>query len=605
MRSSSCSNSHMHMVVAPKCSIHHQKRPFIFSHGFDPSIASGFSNILKPMLRSVPQITLQMDASKTMKTITIKFLDAVVDSVFQFVDMPRLPSQNNFAPVEEIGEAMVITDIEGEIPKGFPEGVYVRNGANPLFGGLKSTKSFLGTSDSIWVEGEGMLHALYFKKKIDENDGSTNYTLEYKNKYVETSSYKLEKQSTKPLFLPAVQGDSLAVLASVMLNKFRFGTNNECYSNTNVFEHSGKFYSITDTHLPNEIDIFTLNTLDQWDFNGAWNRAFTSHPKRVLDTGELVIFGIEATKPFFEIGIVSADGKELLHKTDLKLERCTFCHDIGITQRYTVILDFPLIVDPNRLLRGGQLIEYEKDKYARIGIMPRYGDSDSIKWFEVEPNNTLHLINSFEDGDEVVVWGCPALDSVIPGPKGGLNDDPKWLSRCYEWRLNVQTGEVNEKYLTDGPNQFMDFPVINEKFTGIKNKYAYTQVVDPIATSDAGMPKYGGLAKLYFEDELSSKEGEKVEEKVIKVEYHEFESRNVFCTGLSFVPKQGALQEDDGWIIAFVHNEDTNISQAHIIDGKKVSDEAVAKITLPCRVPYGFHGAFMPLSFQPPTPSSS
>ncbi|MED6225601.1 hypothetical protein PIB30_095201, partial [Stylosanthes scabra] len=64
-----------------------------------------------------------------------------------------------------------------------------------------------------------MLHALYFKKKIDENDGSSNYTIEYNNKYVETSSYKLEKQSTKPLFLPAVQGDSLAVLASVMLNK--------------------------------------------------------------------------------------------------------------------------------------------------------------------------------------------------------------------------------------------------------------------------------------------------------------------------------------------------------------------------------------------------
>lgn len=37
--------------------------------------------------------------------------------------------------------------------------------------------------------------------------------------------------------------------------------------------------------------------------------------------------------------------------------------------------------------------------------------------------------------------------------------------------------------------------------------------------------------------------------------------RNTFCTGSAFVAKQGGVEEDDGWIITFVHNEDTNISQ--------------------------------------------
>ena len=87
-------------------------------------------------------------------------------------------------------------------------------GSNPLFGGLKSTKSILGWSYSSWVEGEGMLHALYFKK---QSDGSC--TLVYNNRHVETGTYKLEKQSNKPLFLPAVKGDSLAVLSSLMLNR--------------------------------------------------------------------------------------------------------------------------------------------------------------------------------------------------------------------------------------------------------------------------------------------------------------------------------------------------------------------------------------------------
>jgi len=105
-----------------------------------------------------------------------------------------------------------------------------------------------------------------------------------------------------------------------------------------------------------------------------------------------------------------------------------------LVSRYIAILDFPLIVDSNRLLRRGQwvssahiwlwwwditeslsvnyfhvipcrLIKFDKEKYARIGIMPLYGDANSIKWFEVEPNCTFHLINSFEDGhDEVVTY---------------------------------------------------------------------------------------------------------------------------------------------------------------------------------------------------------
>lgn len=49
-------------------------------------------------------------------------------------------------------------------------------------------------------------------------------------------------------------------------------------------------------------------------------------------------------------------------------------------------------------------------------------------------------------------------------------------------------------------------------------------------------------------------------EEPIRVECHMFE-KNTFCSGAAFVPRDGGLEEDDGWIIAFVHNEDTNISE--------------------------------------------
>ncbi|KAL9440238.1 hypothetical protein AB3S75_018988 [Citrus x aurantiifolia] len=593
-----------YLKLQVNCSL---QKPSI-SHNFD-HFKSRLSSAFKPLLGELQQLSLRISVPKTIKNSFVKLLDVFVDQMFEFVDQPLLPSQRNFAPVDALREAVLVTNIDGEIPEDFPEGVYIRNGPNPLFGGLKSTKSMFGSSNHIWVEGEGMLHALYFKK---ETDGSWNVV--YMNRHVESETFKQEKQRNRSSFLPAIEGDSLAILSAYLLNLLRFGKINKYISNTNIFEHAGKFYSVAENHMPQEIDIFTLETLGNWDVNGAWNRPFTSHPKKAPGTGELVIMGVDATKPFVEIGVISADGDKLVHHVDLKLSRCSLSHEIGVTQRYNVFLDYPLSIDLTRLAFGGPLIKYEHEGYAKIGIMPRYGDADSVKWFDVEPNCTFHIINCFEDGDEVIVWGCRALESIIPGPDLGLNkfewfskkfrhaeladesvltspDDVPLFSRVYEWRLNMQNGDVKERNLS-GNKVSMDFPMINGGYTGIKNKYGYTQIVDSIASSASGMPKYGGLAKLSFEEPDNTES-----EELIKVEYHKFEE-NIFCTGGAFVPKGRGVEEDDGWIITFLHNEDTNISQVYIIDTKKFTDEPVAKITLSHRVPYGFHGAFMSIPVQ-------
>lgn len=102
--------------------------------------------------------------------------------------------------------------------------------------------------------------------------------------------------------------------------------------------------------------------------------------------------------------------------------------------------------------------------------------------------------------------GCRALRSFIPGPDGGKNkhewysegfnfsDDRDsaevgYLFTClYEWRLNMLSGEVEERNLT-GTEFSMDFPFINEEFTGLKHKYGYTQVIDSRASSLCGKNK--------------------------------------------------------------------------------------------------------------------
>lgn len=90
-------------------------------------------------------------------------------------------------------------------------------GSNPLFGALQSTESMFGRSSNIWVEGEGMLHAVYFTK-----DAKGQWEISYKNKYVESETFKIEKKRNKPSFLPAIEGDSAAILAAYLLNQVVF-----------------------------------------------------------------------------------------------------------------------------------------------------------------------------------------------------------------------------------------------------------------------------------------------------------------------------------------------------------------------------------------------
>ncbi|XP_058075664.1 carotenoid 9,10(9',10')-cleavage dioxygenase-like [Magnolia sinica] len=485
-------------------------------------------------------------------------MDALVDSMFKFVEQPML-LQGNFAPVNEIGETVVVPSIEGEIPKDFPEGVYIRNGPNPIFADKTAAISIFGKSTLLWFEGDGMLHATYFSK--DERE---NWVVTYKNRYVEAETFMVEKEKKKALFLPATEGDSSAVVAAYILNLLRFGKVNKDLNNTNLFKHAGKVYSITENHMPYEVDVSNLETLNDWELKDAWNRPFTSHPKVYMKTGEMVAMGIDAKKPYYVLGIISADGKKLIHKVDLKFEKSTLSHDLGVTENYNIIIDYPLIIDVGRLIRGGSLIKYERDQRARIGVMPRYGDVESVIWFSIKNHCTFHIINSFEEGDEVVVIGCRAIGSIFPGPDHGTNKQ-EWFRRAfrpvsavtegfdpsvdgvvfprpYEWRLNVKTGAVKEGYLT-GTNFAMDFPTINDTFMGMKNKYCYTQVLDSVQSSKTGLSAFNLFAKLYFEERKKPviKEGEDW----IKVEYHVLEE-NQFCSGLHFIPKPGGIDEDDG-----------------------------------------------------------
>ncbi|GIR37904.1 MAG: hypothetical protein CM15mP49_32890 [Actinomycetota bacterium] len=57
-------------------------------------------------------------------------------------------------------------------------------------------------------------------------------------------------------------------------------------------------------------------------------------------------------------------------------------------------------------MSGGMPIKWSDDYPSRFGVMPRAGKDSDVKWFDVNPCYVFHTLNSYEDGDDIVVNGC-------------------------------------------------------------------------------------------------------------------------------------------------------------------------------------------------------
>ena len=61
-----------------------------------------------------------------------------------------------------------------------------------------------------------------------------------------------------------------------------------------------------------------------------------------------------------------------------------------------------------------------------------------------------------------------------------------------------------------------------------------------------------------------------------------------------FVAASPTAGEDEGWVLSYVHDAATNGSRLVILDAHDFGKPPVAEVPLPQRVPFGFHGNWVP-----------
>jgi len=61
-----------------------------------------------------------------------------------------------------------------------------------------------------------------------------------------------------------------------------------------------------------------------------------------------------------------------------------------------------------------------------------------------------------------------------------------------------------------------------------------------------------------------------------------------------FVPAPDGRPEDEGWLLQYAHDETRDRSDLVILDATRIGAKPVAVVRLPQRVPFGFHGNWIP-----------
>jgi carotenoid cleavage dioxygenase len=282
----------------------------------------------------------------------------------------------------------------------------------------------------------------------------------------------------------------------------------------------------------------------------------------------MLFFGYDVMgPPWLRYHVVDASGA-LVRSEDIDIQGPSMVHDFAITENYVLFLDLPVVFDFNLLGQRPFPAAWQPEYGARVGVMPRAGGNADVRWFDVELCYVFHPMNAYEDGDRIVL-DVARHPEMFKTDLSGPNEGPPTLDR---WTIDLSAGKVLEERIDD---RAQEFPRVDDRLTGRQHRYGYTE---HFGWGDGGI-RYGSLLKHDLRAGTAAE--------------HVFGPGRQAAEGV-FVPASPTAAEDEGWVLSVVYDGERDGSDLVILDATDFAGAPVATVTLPQRVPFGFHGNWVP-----------
>jgi carotenoid cleavage dioxygenase len=320
------------------------------------------------------------------------------------------------------------------------------------------------------------------------------------------------------------------------------------------------------------VDAKTLDTLGP----EGWvpEDGISAHPKLDAATGELMFFNYSKHAPYLHYGVVDRDNRLTAYQA-VELSGPRLPHDMAFTEHYAILNDMPLFWDAELLKKNVHAARLHKNLPSRFAILPRHGGA--VRWFEAAPTYVLHWVNAYEQGDEIVLDGYfqeePEPKPRADAPPGFAHmmaylDEYSFKPKLHRWRFDLRTGATREERLDDA---ILEFGTINARVGGRPYRYAYSTLAEP------GWFLFNGFARNDLKTGARS-------------EYRLAPGR--FASEAPFAPRIGGTEEDDGYLVSFVTDENAGTSECILIDARRIEDGPVARIALPHKICSGTHACW-------------
>lgn len=451
-------------------------------------------------------------------------------------------------------EGQIPPDIDGAFFRAVPDNPYP-----PMF------------DDDIALNADGMIAS------FDISSSGVNFAI----RFVETERYLLEKAAGKALFGeyrnpytddPSVKGKDRTV------------------SNTTPLWHAGRLFMTKEDGQAYEINPHTLETVGRYNFDGKLrSETFTAHPRIDPATGELFFFGYEAgglCSLDVAYCVADKDGN-LVSEQWFKQPYCSTIHDFVITEKYAIWPIFPTTADLDRIKDGGAHWAHHQHMPSWVGIMPRYGKVEDMKWIKGPPGvSCFHEVNAFDDGNKVHIDLCLTATNAFPFMReaGGIDiaqqDVQGALTR---WTIDMAQDEPELEQTMIGP------PGDLCRVTDADQGRAYTRAWYLSMNPEGGPPLPGGPVGANFNALLRIEPG----------------TDNVSMMGL---PPHSGISEPahipsktsghGGWLLSVVDiaqsaDPSDYLSELWVIEADNIAKGPVAKVKTGMPLRSQVHGNFV------------
>jgi len=348
--------------------------------------------------------------------------------------------------------------------------------------------------------------------------------------------------------------------------------------NTNIGGFAGTTWAMVEAGTPPVELGYDLETRGANPFGGTLPNGFSAHPKYDPTTGELHAMAYHWPDLWDHVQYVVVAGDGRVSKVvDVPVADMPMIHDMSLTATRAVVYDLPVTVNLDVVAAGSPWpFTWAPDRAARVGLLPRSGTADDIIWCDVDPCYVFHPLNAYDAEDGTVVVDLCRYERMMDSDRRGPFTD---CSATFDrWVIDPVSRRVAETRLDD---RLQEFTRHNPDVGLRRHRYGYTSEV---TIDEPNL--HGAIIKIDVEAGTT--------------EAHEFGPGRGGAEPV-VVPKADGVAEDDAWILTVVHDATTDASELCILDAGDITGDAVARIGLPQRVPFGFHGNWVPdASVAPP-----